>query len=831
MSIPVEEQYGLKTVSDHGSYSGRNRGQYGPDLDWSGFVPHEKNVSEIDPYSLLPNESSAIGQPNTKIYWPDKLSAPRGTPSSTYQTGGVDLNEHVATWHHVAPAFIDLSNDRPRSKLLRDLNLDQSRIHDSLKLVDLSKSPFPPCLGSGGGSTTSGGTTTVIGTPSGSLAGIYDQGRERLTGRIVGAPVASKHPILWAAGAERGGSHVLGFPSFTNVLYLDWQSPAADKCQFTTRIADLTDEFAVDPTKTAALSTFAHVVSSIENSCSVAWNGAPAPGNPLAGRGQMTDAGYFPQPKFQKKPPIVFYAARSGGGPLSGGGGAGDQHAIANVDGTAHVCGHLDLSAPWYASNAFDAPPKVDFEPYEETGPYGGVWVETLMRVDNKKEKHVSPGAKFGASVKVGLVKWQSRHPIIVFPPRYDPPPPPEDEPPKSEPQDDGLKPFPIPPFPELPLPGGVIVDPFDGGNLVEPPIGPLGPLTPFPIPGTGDPFEDPFLPFPEPFIGPRLPLDDGDPDDLEGEGEQILSRVGAVQMANVDTYARMWNYLAQPGLMFTPSLLNVDDGDNRFNMNPTQEEQAQIRCAAPSALLLPFGKQDGGTWDQIGRKGDAHQFYTGAIQGGIGVYPPTKNIDPRVTARTTVETIFTLCNDGTTPEVFLGWGCPTQIGEAAGKVANSFVDGVESSKRKTWSTGASGDRELELMTLDNQGAMEIFSRIHKQTSEPFDFTAQVGRTHYVDTDSFGAVEATIPDSTTVNLGERITLTDSEGTFGTSALTLTASGSDTIDGASSYVLSGNYDTVTLEAESNGWSIIGGTVATSVAAAASDDFYKYSLLMS
>ena len=588
----------------------------------------------------------------------------------------------------------------------------------------------------------------------------------------------SKHPILWVAGSERGGQHALGFPSFSNVLVSDWRSPRAADCQFTTRVADLTDEFEIDASKTAAMSTLTHVVASIEASCSLAWNGSPAPGNVLAGRGQMTEAGYFPQKKAKEEPDIVFYASRSGGGPLSGGAGAGDKHAIANVNGVPHVVGHLDLAAPWYAGGGVDAPPKVDFERYEKTGDYGGAWTEVLLRND-PTEQHITPGANFGRTVHSGLLKWQTRLPIIVFPPETPPL---------------------IPRFPSEPLGSGVNVTPprpQTGGGVVIDPDGPQdGEFDP---PEEFDPFLDPLRGFSNPF---------GDPEPAVGS-EPIApeERLSVQGLANVDSYARVWNYLSNPGLIFSPSLVGVDRGDHRFNLYPSAEDLEEIRRAPPSALLLPFGTQHGASFKRACGEADAAQFYNGAVAGGIGVYPPTKNLDPRVKARKTVETIFALCNDGTTPEVFLGFGCPAQTGEAAGKVPGGYLLGLQSSKMTWWGTNsATGDREFSLWELDSEGTVEFFSRKRKQTTETTNFTAQVGRTHFVDTATLGAVIATLPTAASAE-GHRITFVDEAGNFASANLKIDGDGSETINGSTTVTCATNYTSLTVESNGTEWYIV------------------------
>ena len=140
--IPVSEHFSWKTVADHGSITGRRRNNRGPMNAWSTFVSFEKSVDTVDPHSDLPSNVTAIGLPAPKIFWPDKLLAPRRNPTGAYRSPGIEAHEHVSTWHTVAAAFIDYSNNDPRSKLLRDLDLEQSRIHDSLRLVGLSESPL-----------------------------------------------------------------------------------------------------------------------------------------------------------------------------------------------------------------------------------------------------------------------------------------------------------------------------------------------------------------------------------------------------------------------------------------------------------------------------------------------------------------------------------------------------------------------------------------------------------------------------------------------------------------------------------------------------------------
>jgi len=68
-----------------------------------------------------------------------------------------------------------------------------------------------------------------------------------------------------------------------------------------------------------------------------------------------------------------------------------------------------------------------------------------------------------------------------------------------------------------------------------------------------------------------------------------------------------------------------------------------------------------------------------------------------------------------------------------------------------------------------------------------------------------GAVSFTLPDITDVAFGTTYTIKDGVGSAGTYNITVTASGTDVIDGAATYVMNTNYDSVTVVA----WGDIGG----------------------
>ena len=84
--------------------------------------------------------------------------------------------------------------------------------------------------------------------------------------------------------------------------------------------------------------------------------------------------------------------------------------------------GHLWLGSPWFVDLANDAPPEFDFEPYEEAMS-AGAWWRTFLRYD-KDESHSILGIKAKGGIAPGLMRWETRLPILIIETPYPPYPP-----------------------------------------------------------------------------------------------------------------------------------------------------------------------------------------------------------------------------------------------------------------------------------------------------------------------------------------------------------------------------------------------------------------------
>ena len=200
-----------------------------------------------------------------------------------------------------------------------------------------------------------------------------------------------------------------------------------------------------------------------------------------------------------------------------------------------------------------------------------------------------------------------------------------------------------------------------------------------------------------------------------------------------------------------------------------------------------------------------------GYTPGGIVVMPPNVFIDERTPeVYETVVTNFTLYNKGSGENTFLAFGEPNQTGLSAGLVINGMSIGLNSDGALAFYCLSELGARTEVAALNCSGEFSGLTYVHAQyaaeTPDGDDFAATIGTTHYADTTG-AAVEVTLP-ATTGLAGQRLTVKDASGNAAAVNVTLTPDGSDTIDGQSSYVISTDYQSVTLEANGAGeWYIV------------------------
>ena len=402
--------------------------------------------------SSLAKSSKALGYPIGVAFWPTKAQTPTAAPTGEARGAPDKLDNIPGAAFGPVPGVVKVKSlptpfddaIEAESSAVRDVNLRASQVFAPVEINDQKFDPFapsavrPPTLSRG---TTRTGPSNLV--PGGTLAkntphkATYELNVERHVGTLYSSPLPSKHPVAWLAGTERASQNLVGIGGFSNVLYSDHNSKAANSLLFSTRLADLRgDDAEPDPERTATLAHAMRVFQSLGSTAnqplaSVAFAGGLVPNNPFAGRGAFTEDGFVPPASFTfargqafGKPRCVFYATVSGGGVLSGGNGPADKHRAGSADGVAFVAGHLDLAGPWFYSAdgvTADAPPEHGgiFDPFEiDAG------INTKVRlVYDPEGQHIGLGPNFSQQAHQGLHKWQGKT-LLYVPPERPPYPP-----------------------------------------------------------------------------------------------------------------------------------------------------------------------------------------------------------------------------------------------------------------------------------------------------------------------------------------------------------------------------------------------------------------------
>lgn len=437
---------------DHRTWAGKQPLIERPDRPFEGTMVFDTMADDANTSSLA-KSSKALGYPIGTSFWPTQAQTPTAAPTGEARGAPEKLDNIPGAAFGPIPGIVRVKSlpaafddtIEAESSAVRDVNLRASQVFAPVEINDQKFDPFapsavkPPTKSRGTVSRNrptklDPGSTLQRDTPH---KATYELNVERHVGTLYSSPLPSKHPVAWLAGTERASQNLVGFGGFSNVLYSDHNSKAANALLFSTRLADLTGENAEpDPERTATLAHAMRVFQSLGSTpgqplAAVAFAGGLVPNNPFAGRGAFTEDGFVPPAGFSfargqafGKPRCVFYATVSGGGVLSGGNGPADKHRAGSADGVAFVAGHLDLAGPWFYSAdgvTADAPPEHGgiFEAFEIDA---GITTKVRLVYDPEGQ-HIGLGPNFSQQAHQGLHKWQGKS-LLYVPPERPPYPP-----------------------------------------------------------------------------------------------------------------------------------------------------------------------------------------------------------------------------------------------------------------------------------------------------------------------------------------------------------------------------------------------------------------------
>ena len=835
---------------DHHGLTGRGRDFFREvgRRDGDTFHPREFASEKSDTYD---HGFVTYGLAQSRVFWQSLLVADNATdPRSGERV--VDTEEPPSSFLVAAPGFVTRQG---YAGLLRNMDVDQDLRYGDMEMVGYDEEDPNPITGH---------------TPSTRsrepLKGAHDVGTEQMGGKLLANPLPDGSPVVWIAGMERASSHPLGFAGWTNLLIADYEGENALRGTHSTRIADMyPGETEADPEHTAPLGATHRVVRTINGQAQLAWNGAPSKtSGGLSGRAPMVSGEAlrpYSAPQNDEITNVVLpdqaqigsvtrvdaairsverettepypsassgdsigYMADTNGGPLSNGAGLHDKHFYGlDSEGRAHVQGHINGQAPYYVNQFMDA--VIEHSGiYQDTIGAGGFRVPVAFAYDPASSHTGTGGPNMDRRTFPGLHRFFSYSPWL---PAFDDPPPLPPLPPEDEPP---------PPPEEL-----VYIKPESTTPELEEELG-----------------NDPNILFPWFSQGPVNPLISSEhykPDQFEGldsswGGVRVLEQpietplfegvqgngawtpekreeiercrrkfdkpgteiVTDTEVSGVDTYVRAANMVAHSGLLAAPPKLN-DEGDYRFSRNPSLCEAAEVACTPVAAQLVPFGKvDDSGDYVYATNPGNDSQFRNGTIGGGFAVMPPTESIDGRASAPNGVtpdDTFFAIKQPNSGAQVKLGFGCPKQSGDAAGKIQDGFV---LARNGDTWELNRTDELGSESSTPSLELNEEFVRPVSlKRLYELFTATALdneidavPGVSYTVDT-SVSAVAVNLPEASGYE-GERIVIIDT-GNAATDEITVKRAGSDTIMGAISHTMETDYETVVLEATSYGWAIV------------------------
>ena len=317
--------------------------------------------------------------------------------------------------------------------------------------------------------------------------------------------------------------------------------------------------------------------------------------------------------------------------------------------------------------------------------------------------------------------------------------------------------------------------------TILDPPLPPEPKTPPEPIPGSGA-FPGPSQPpsgLIEPFPIPLPP-------------ELITPFPGGPEVYQWTNYRskesrrlQHWLQIGMPALIFTPPC--YDEAPITWEL-----EAPESLDTAPSAALMAFGHEC--DTDAEGLL-DETAFTGGWRTGGVAFLPPTRSLDPRVPApKEDPESHFCLWNNSDGLQALLSFGIPDV---ASGQVKSGAALGLEDGILKVYTLSEIGNRSL---------GRRLMWKVVEIGFGDTPYTATEGESIHVDS-SGGVVTVSLPPIAQVEAGGSIRVSGN-GSTGSNKIVIDPDSTETINGSStSYELTSNYQTVTLEKISSGWIVV------------------------
>lgn len=740
---------------DHRTWAGEHDSWDGSMISEALSLPLEQMVLadlRVHPAVPVPAQAGGPSLLNGLLILRSQGGPERNEPSRTFPPA-FELQKQYSSAFACSPAAaaevtIENPGDLPVSilRMLLDTNLRFDDSFQDIPIRGLDDDPFRP----NGLFPTAPGRRSVGGSSSG-LPGVFDLQLERDVSAHPHSPLPGGHPLVLLAGSDRRAQFEVAAGVWANLLVSDYRSNAAQDLHFSTRLVDLEPGGRIDPARIAALSSLLRGVgvAGTPDRRMVALVGGYATNDPRTGRGAMTEDGWLPptllsfNPGPSAPPRAVCYISSSGGGPVSAGDGAGDKHAIGtDADGVTHVSGHLDLLSPWHIPGLCDSPPR-HIGRASPRQPPSGIWHEAFLAEDPELG-HTAAGPDFSRIGHRGLNIWQFRLPLYVV----DPPPKPEDDilldPPLAEPEVD-------------------LGDPPGGSTVRE------------------------------------IPLDG------------YLSSM--TEVSKVASFVRFWNPVETTIQLFSPQSYSGVGPLDSETLEPDEALLSRLKKRAPNVALFCFG-DDQQLEDGPLCEFDETPWAPGVSAGGICFAPADVTLDPRAPETCGREAEVVLYNSDAGLQTFLTFGQPRTSGdEGRGKVPGGMSVGWENSTLKAWALDSStGARDLTVLELSRSGELSapimvgtIGVFLLEVTGAGGSTAASPGYGYLVDTTS-AAQTIVLPEiGVDAAHGDVVVVKDRAGTAGSNAITVSRSGSDTIDegGLTSDSLSSNYESRIYRAVSGG----------------------------
>lgn len=313
--------------------------------------------------------------------------------------------------------------------------------------------------------------------------------------------------------------------------------------------------------------------------------------------------------------------------------------------------------------------------------------------------------------------------------------------------------------------------------TIIDAPFPPEPKTPPEPIPGSGA-FPGPSQPPSEPNDGFPIPLP---PELLEAPKQPYQwTNYRSREARRIQN----WLQVGMPALLFTPPC--YDEAPIAWELDAPESIDT-----APSAALMAFGHEC--NTDPENLFGET-AFAGGWRTGGVAFLPPTRSLDPRVPPPSEdPESHFCLWNNSDGLQTLLSFGIPDV---ASGQVKSGAALGLE-------------DGILKVYTLSEIGARSLGRRLMWKVVEvgfgDTPYTASEGESVHVDS-SGGVVVVQLPPVAQVESGGAIRVSGN-GSTGSNKITITADGSETINGSTTYDLNNHYQTATLERNGSGWIVV------------------------